>query len=484
MRTRIVSLAVTIAAIAVALFGIPLAFGLARYAVAKEGVTLQRVADHSAAAVLTDLAHDRNPTVLPTTAPATDRSVGLFDDDGKRLLGEGPVAGDEHIYGALRGAGPRIVESDGTVVVAVPVIGEHEIIGAVRVTRPVSAVYAELVPIWLGMLGLAGCVLTAGWAIARRQARRLAQPLEGLVVLAGRLGDGDFSVRAPRAGLAEIDALGAAFTTTAARLDDLLARERAFSAEASHQLRTPLAALRLRLENARARPDADTGAALDAAIAETERLTRTVEELLHLARARGSEQTGPADLGALLDEVAETYQPRLLAESRSLVIDIAPDDEAEPAPDAGTHGGERTSPAAVVACSRAAIRQVLAVLLDNALDHGAGAVRIGVRKVGDAVAVDVEDEGPGFEDAPILGADGAAHGSGLGLPLATRLVEDQGGRLILTRESPPMLTIFLPSATPPALDAMDARVRADDADPDSGRGRIQTPPPEPVGDGA
>ncbi|MCE3555477.1 HAMP domain-containing histidine kinase [Pseudonocardia sp. RS11V-5] len=484
MRTRITSLAVIIAAIAVALFGIPLALGLARYAVAKEGVALQRVADLNAAAVLTDLAHDRNPTAFPATnAVAGNRLVGLFDGDGQRLLGEGPPTGDEHIYAALRGAGPRIVESDGTVVATVPITGEHEIIGAVRVTRPVSAVYAELVPIWLGMLGLAGLVLAASWAIARRQARRLAHPLEGLVVLAGRLGDGDFSVRAPRAGLAEIDALGAAFTTTAARLDDLLARERAFSAEASHQLRTPLAALRLRLENARARPDADVNAALDAAIAETERLTRTVEELLDLARARGREQTGPVDLGALLDEVAETYRPRLLADSRSLVIDIGSDNEdAEPAPDAGTQWGQRTYPAPVVACSRAGIRQVLAVLLDNALHHGAGAVRIGVREVGDAVAIDIEDEGPGFTDPPNVGENGATRGSELGLPLATRLVEDQGGRLVLTRESPPQLTIFLPAPT--TLGAVDGPGCAGDAGPESGRGRTRTPsPPEPVGDG-
>jgi signal transduction histidine kinase len=451
VRTRIVSLAVTIAAIAVTLFGVPLGLGLARYAMADEGVALQRLADLTAAAVLTDLAHDRVPAVLPGSGTAAT-TLGLFDEDGLLVAGDGAPTGDEHVAAALGGAGPEVVESGGNLIATVPVLGEHEVIGAVRAARPVSVVYTALVPIWLGMLGLAALVLVAAWAIARRQARRLAHPLEDLAVLAGRLGDGDFGVRPRRAGLAEVDALGAAFAGTAARLDDLLARERAFSAEASHQLRTPLAALRLRLENARARPGGDVGPALDAAVVETERLTRTVEELLTLARTPSGHGRGPVDLHAVLDEVAETYRPRLVAEGRSLELD----------PD----GGHLDRGEAAVVGSRAAIGQVLAVLLDNALVHGEGAVRVGLREVGDAVAVDVGDEGPGFADdraerngGPPDGADtvhgedranrngragGDERGTGLGLPLATRLAEDQGGRLVVSRESPPVMTLFLP----------------------------------------
>ncbi|GAA4677933.1 HAMP domain-containing sensor histidine kinase [Pseudonocardia yuanmonensis] len=442
VRTRIVSLSVAIAAITVALFGVPLGFGLARYAVADEGVALQRLADLTAAAVLTDLAHDKVLAGLP--GPGTPgTTLGVFDDDGLLAAGDGAPTGDEHVRAVLAGTGPQVAETGGELVATVPVTGEHEIVGAVRAARPVSAVYGALVPIWLGMLGLALLVLAAAWVIARRQARRLAQPLEDLAVLAGRLGEGDFSVRPQRAGLAEVDALGGAFATTAARLDDLLARERAFSAEASHQLRTPLAALRLRLENARAnalaRPGTDVGPALDAAVAETERLTRTVEELLALARARGGDRRGPLDLHVVLDEVAETYRPRLVAEGRSLELDLDGAGEADGTP--------------AVVGSRTAVEQVLAVLLDNALRHGEGAVRVGLRQVGDAVAVDVGDEGPGFADGragrgrpagPGAPADGHGTGTGIGLPLATRLAEDQGGRVVVSRESPPVMTLFLP----------------------------------------
>jgi signal transduction histidine kinase len=442
VRTRIVSLSVAIAAIAVALFGVPLGLGLARYAVADEGVALQRLADLTAAAVLTDLAHDRIPAVLPVAEPP-GTSLALFDADGLLAVGDGAPTADRDVMAVLAGGGPRVAERGGDLVAIVPVMGEHEIVGAVRAAHPVSAVYTALVPLWLGMLGLAALVLAAAWVIARRQARRLAQPLEDLAVLAGRLGEGDFSVRPARAGLAEVDALGGAFTTTAARLDDLLARERAFSAEASHQLRTPLAALRLRLENARAdaraHPGADVGTALDAAVAETERLTRTVEELLALARARGGDRRGPVDLPAVLDEVAETYRPRLAAEGRSLELDLDGSGEPDGVP--------------AVVGSRTAVEQVLAVLLDNAVRHGEGAVRVGLREVGDAVAVDVGDEGPGFANGkpergrpPGPGAppDGLGTGTGIGLPLATRLAEDQGGRVVVSRESPPVMTLFLP----------------------------------------
>jgi signal transduction histidine kinase len=281
---------------------------------------------------------------------------------------------------------------------------------------------------WLLMLGLAVVAAVAVWLVARRMAARLSRPLEHLAKTADALGDGDFSTRFRPEGVPEIDSLVATLNRTASRLSDLVARERAFSADASHQLRTPLTALRLGLEVALDDPAQDPKEAIRAAISGTDRLQETVEDLLALARdsARPRE---PLALTPLLAEIEHAWGPRLAADDRELVVTTQPH-------------------APVSDASAAAVRQILAVLVDNSVQHGAGTVTVTARDAGGALAVDVSDQGSGLAvpaDQLFARRAPGASGHGIGLALARSLAEAEGGRLSVTRVTPPTFTLLVPA---------------------------------------
>jgi signal transduction histidine kinase len=435
VRTRIVGLAVWVSVLTVALFGVPLAVAVWRYAVVDERSDLERTATSVAIAVAADVLRE-DP--VDDSAWVGDTSIGVYDDEGGRIAGRGPSSGDSAVDDALDGD-PASDIDNGRLVVAVPVTHDADVIGAVRAMAPHGTVVQQVAFTWAAMAALAAVVITAVWLIARRQARRLALPLEQLSLAARRLGDGDFSVRTRPEDIAEIDAVGASLNTTAARLDDLLARERAFSADASHQLRTPLAGLRLRLEAALERSDNDLRPAIRASLADADRLEQTIDELLALARDTRSTSAQPVDLDSLLAEIDRDWRARLERDGRTMQILRDP----------------RTPPPLA---SAAAVRQVLRVLLDNAALHGAGTVTVVVRESTDAVAIDVSDNGPGIPmPEPQLFARrlGRAGGHGIGLALARRLAEAEGGRLYLTRPAPPTFTLLLPGS--PALQAFTPR---------------------------
>ena len=146
---------------------------------------------------------------------------------------------------------------NGELVVAVPVTDGAAVIGVVRAASNYSGVRLRIVGTWAAMLGLDLAAIGATLLVARRQARRLAAPLEALSRTAAQLGGGNFGARTQPSGIPEIDAAGRSLDTTAARLGAMVSRERAFSADASHQLRTPLTGLRLGLETALERPGSD-----------------------------------------------------------------------------------------------------------------------------------------------------------------------------------------------------------------------------------
>ncbi len=426
MRTRIVGLAVLAAVLAIALFGVPLAGGVLKYAKSNERTKLLLGADAAAAAVSADVLRGKMPTDLRD--PNDGTHLAVYVDRGLRILGTGPEGGDPAVYAALHG---EISNKDlnGELVVAVPVTHDTDVIGAVRAASPIADVYQQVALVWLAMFGLGGLAIGTVWLVARRQARRLARPLEELSEAARRLGQGDFSVRTTPAAIPEIDSVGAALNSTAGRLDDMLARERSFSADASHQLRTPLTGLRLRLEAALAHPDQDLRHAITDGIAAADRLEQTIEELLALARDTRSSNATPLDLPVLLDEIEAGWHDRLAAQDRALHVAVDP-------------------LAPVSLASTAAVRQVLTVLLDNAATHGAGTVSVAVRNAADALAIDVSDEGTGITAAEpelFTRRSRLADGHGIGLALARSLAEAEGGRLRLTRPAPPTFTLLVPA---------------------------------------
>jgi signal transduction histidine kinase len=229
------------------------------------------------------------------------------------------------------------------------------------------------------------------------------------------LGDGDFSVRAGRFGVPEIDAIAQGLDSSAARIAELVAREREFSSNVSHQLRTPLTALRLRIEEAGS--GADNGAHRDleltAALGEVDRLETTIGHLLAHARQASADSAVTVNLGSVVHDHAGRWRPLFGRAHRA--FEVVADKNV------------------LVSASRGTVGQILDVLLDNALRHGRGAVAVHVTASGRSAIVTVSDEGPGIPDE--LGdqvferGDSRAGGTGIGLHLARTLAQADNGSL-------------------------------------------------------
>jgi len=426
VRRRIVTLTVLAALIATGLFALPLSIAVMQYYREDTTSDLERAADSVALKVSDALSSGRRPVVPPLGGDEAAGDVGIYGPDGWLLAGHGPTRADDVVRGASAATTDMVTGTVGDEqALAVPVVSGTRTVGVIRASIPLSQLYTRIGLTWLAMAGMALAAVAVSWLTARRFTTRLVQPLEDLAAAAERLGDGDFTARSPRAGIAEIDQVGEALDATAARIGETLDRERAFSAEASHQLRTPLTGLRLQLEAALESPGQDPHAAIRAGIRSADRLERTIEDLLALARQRRAPRA-PLDLDALLAEIRQSGEALLTPRGRTLRITVEDPPSARAA--------------------SAAVRQVLGVLLDNAATHGRGTVTLLARDAGDALAIDVSDQGPDLgETDPFSVARTASTGHGIGLPLARSLAEAEGGRLRLSLPNPPTFTLLLPT---------------------------------------
>ncbi|MCW2660400.1 MAG: Histidine kinase, partial [Mycobacterium sp.] len=383
---------------------------------------LEHTADIAALDAAADLVNSRRPGGLLT--PADGTSLALYGSDGRLIGGQGPGNADPIVRQTLADNTIHHQSRLGTMIAAVPVPDQGGGNYAVRASTATSEVYPKIALTWLGMLALELVILTLTWQLARWQARRLARPVETLAASASRLGDGDFTVRAQSSGIPEIDTAAAALNNAAARIGDLVDRERAVTAHASHQLRTPLAGLRLSLESALHTPGTDYPTATREAVAAADRLERTIDDLVMLARNHDRRTIEPPDISALLNDIEALWHGLLAKSGRSL--QVITDLQLRPP-----------------RFSTAAIRQILTVLMDNAARHGAGRVTVHARETITTVAIDVSDEGvEGSIDGVLNRPPGDGHG--IGLRLARSLAEAEGGRLLQTGRAPTTFTLFLP----------------------------------------
>jgi signal transduction histidine kinase len=406
VRRRVLWATVTVAVAGILVLGVPLAF-LAGRAVRNDALRrLDREASSVAFAIDDDLEHHRvlDRSLLDALA-GEDRQIVVTETDGREIR-----SGDELPGRTLSATVP--VERHGTVSVVVDA-GETN-------RRVLSAV---LVIAGLGVLGVAAAV-----ALAMLVARRLQRPVADLARVSERLGAGDFSVRAPRSGVPELDAVADALDRSATRIDDLVAAERDFTTNASHQLRTPLTALALRLEELSTSDDPAVREEAEAALRQTDRLATTITELLAVARGHAAAERRRVDVAGVVARSAVTWQATARRARR--VVRVHSDANC------------------VVDASEPALAQAIDALVDNAFLHGAGRIDIDVRRRAHHVEVTVADEGEGippeatttvFERHVSLRG-----GTGVGLALARALVEASGGRLELVRRRPAGFQIVLP----------------------------------------
>ena len=265
--------------------------------------------------------------------------------------------------------------------------------------------------------------------LAGVQARQLARPLERLARSASRVGDGDFSAAAsPPSGIDEIDEIARSLRLSANRVDRMLESERGFTADATHQLRTGLTGIAMRLEVLERIGDSDTAAEAAAALAQTHELNVALDELLAVARTGTTKERTDLDLEDVVARQIADWQQRFEEQRRQIVV--------------------TTGPTERVLATPGLVGQVLNVVLENSLRHGRGTVAVLVQDT----SVTIEDEGPGVPaeraatlfDRPMNHR--AAHGRGLAL--ARRLAESDGGRLELIAARPATFRLTLVPVTP------------------------------------
>ncbi|WP_182111783.1 MULTISPECIES: HAMP domain-containing histidine kinase [unclassified Actinotalea] len=420
MRRRVLLATISAVTVAVVLLGFPLAFYGARLIQEAEERDLHQRAEALARQVESRLATDRplDDELLEVYVGGDGElpaSVSVVTASGERFQAGEPVEGRAY---------PEVVRTDSGAVVLLTASWWDVFwrsAGAVALVAAAAVV-----------------AFAAGIAMALWQARRLAAPLVYLAASAEQLGSGQVRPRLEPSGIEEIDLVAAELARSADRLAGRLAAERQFAADASHQLRTPLTALTMRLEEiAAATEKEEVREEARISLEQVERLVTVVDDLLARSRRAQGGTTEAVHLRDVVDQQREEWTPSFASAGRRLEVEVPP----------GT----------AVLATPGALAQALATLIENSLVHGAGTTTVRARPSGasGAMVVEVSDEGPGVSDdlAPRIFEREvtSGKGTGLGLGLARDLVAADGGRLELAQRRPATFAIFL-AGVPKTLD--------------------------------
>jgi signal transduction histidine kinase len=351
--------------------------------------------------------------------------VVIADSDREDLGEDFATPGRPEVLSALDSRARALVrrseEEEGDIAVAgAPIVDEGELVGVVRISRDVQTVEENVGRATAAIVAVALGGLLAGLVLAMAIARSLARPLSRLASTARRLGAGDLSARAGALeGGSEVDELAGSFDDMASRVERTVRAQREFVANASHQLRTPLTGIKLRLEAGIAESADETmRAQLRAADREVDRLAQIIERLLVMASQIEEGRVTRADLDDAVARAVRRWEERAAHASSTLIETI-------------------DGPTASVIADADDVDQILDVLIDNALTYAPGPVEISASADGQRVVVSVADRGPGIpaDEVPRVterffrGRGALPGGSGLGLAIAGELAERWGGGL-------------------------------------------------------
>lgn len=425
MRERLVVAFVGLTLAVIALYGIPRAYFLAdlvREAQQEELEGTAYLLDGLVAERL-DAGGSVDRELLQRGLVTADRVTWVTEDGTALRVGAGAGAGTGTgaESGAESGAGSDAEPEDDGVSVerVVDDAGTLELsVSAESIGRSVRNAVTPLVVVGVGLAALSALL---GFVISRRMAR----PFSELAELSRDLGHGDFDLRIPHYAVPEAEAIGSSLRTTAAQLDNLVRREREFAANASHQLRTPITALRLGLEDLTYWPEVEGApgvrAELERGLGELDRLSAAIDELLELARGRQLDAQAEVDLARVVQLNAERWNRRLVVDDRDLAV--------------------FADGPVLTRVPVGAVEQILDVLVENARVHGEGEITLTTVDTGSRLEISVADEGTRRIGIDVFRrgvstrhADGPGHG--IGLAVAAELAEVCGGHLSLDTESP------------------------------------------------